>query len=194
MSEGTREHIVRQAAALFNRLGYAGAAMSDVIAATGVQKGGIYWHFGSKEELALEAFDHAAGVMRERLEGALAGERGAPARLHAFVDAWRGLLDSPPLPGGSPLLNTAVEADDGNAALRERARAALASLAARLRHAVLEGRIHGEFRADVDAYRASTVLLATLEGALLLARLHDERRHLDDAAAHLHEMVEGMRG
>ena len=52
--ERTREHILEQAAGLFNRKGFAGASMSDVMAATGLQKGGIYRHFESKEALAAE--------------------------------------------------------------------------------------------------------------------------------------------
>ena len=44
---------------MFNRQGYVGASMRDLIDATGLEKGGIYNHFGSKEQLALEAYDYA---------------------------------------------------------------------------------------------------------------------------------------
>jgi TetR/AcrR family transcriptional repressor of nem operon len=53
----TRERIIARAAPLFNQRGYAGAAMSDIMAATGLEKGGIYRHFGSKESLAHPSFD-----------------------------------------------------------------------------------------------------------------------------------------
>ena len=56
--ERTREGIVAAAAPLFNQRGYAASSMSDVMAATGLEKGGIYRHFESKDELALAAFDH----------------------------------------------------------------------------------------------------------------------------------------
>ena len=54
-AEKTKENIVKQAAALFNQKGYSGSSISDIMQATGLQKGGIYNHFNSKEELALEA-------------------------------------------------------------------------------------------------------------------------------------------
>jgi len=57
--EGTRQEIIRKAAPIFNRKGYSGAALSDLMRATGLEKGGIYRHFGSKQELAADAFDHA---------------------------------------------------------------------------------------------------------------------------------------
>ena len=57
--EETRQEIIRRAAPIFNRKGYSGAALSDLMRATGLEKGGIYRHFESKEELAGDAFDHA---------------------------------------------------------------------------------------------------------------------------------------
>ena len=57
--ERTRQEIIRKAAPVFNQKGYAGAALSDLMRATGLEKGGIYRHFSSKEALASEAFDYA---------------------------------------------------------------------------------------------------------------------------------------
>src|ERR1700733_15617000 len=57
--EQTRLEIIRKAAPIFNQKGYSGAALSDLMRATGLEKGGIYRHFDSKEELAADAFDHA---------------------------------------------------------------------------------------------------------------------------------------
>ena len=57
--EHTRQEIIREAAPIFNRRGYDGAALSDLMKATGLEKGGIYRHFDSKEQLAAEAFDYA---------------------------------------------------------------------------------------------------------------------------------------
>ena len=48
--EHTRQDIIRKAAPIFNQKGYDGAALSDLMRATGLEKGGIYRHFESKEE------------------------------------------------------------------------------------------------------------------------------------------------
>jgi hypothetical protein len=50
--EETRQEIIRKAAPIFNQKGYDGAALSDLMRATGLKKGGIYRHFDSKQELA----------------------------------------------------------------------------------------------------------------------------------------------
>src|SRR5260221_10303143 len=57
--EQTRREIIRKAAPIFNQRGFDGAALSDLMRATGLEKGGIYRHFDSKQQLAGEAFDYA---------------------------------------------------------------------------------------------------------------------------------------
>jgi AcrR family transcriptional regulator len=60
----TREQILFEAACLFNVKGYSGAALSDMMHATGLEKGGIYNHFESKEKtrrrsIRLFGFSHS---------------------------------------------------------------------------------------------------------------------------------------
>ena len=56
--ETTRQQIIQQAAPLFNQRGFAGASMQDIMEATGLEKGCLYRHFASKQELAVEAFHY----------------------------------------------------------------------------------------------------------------------------------------
>src|ERR1700759_1123854 len=57
--ELTRRKIVEAPAPIFNRYGYEGSSLAALMQATGLKKGGIYRHFASKEELAVEAFDYS---------------------------------------------------------------------------------------------------------------------------------------
>src|SRR5260221_13016116 len=61
----TRARIIAEAASLFNQRGFEGGSLSELMEATGLEKGGIYRHFSSKEELAAEAFDYAWKVALE---------------------------------------------------------------------------------------------------------------------------------
>jgi AcrR family transcriptional regulator len=183
--ERTREKIVHQAAGLFNRQGFAGASMADIMAATGLQKGGIYRHFESKEALALEAFDYAVQQMGERFRHALEGKSHALDRLHAITGVFAELHENPPVPGGCPVLNAAIENDDGNPALRERARTAMDGLRSLVVRVVKGGVGRGEIRAETDPEVLATVLISTLEGGVALSRLYDDPVHVRRAAAHL---------
>src|SRR3712207_9141287 len=99
--------------------------MNDLVRETGLEKGGIYNHFSSKEELACAAFDYSTALMRERFEAALASRGGTVERLFAIVDVLGCLADDPPAPGGCPVLNTAGGADGAPPALKTKAQEAM---------------------------------------------------------------------
>jgi len=69
--ERTKAHIVATAAPIFNERGFVGTSLNDILAATGLEKGGIYRHFESKDELAVAAFDYAVKMLQARQRRAL---------------------------------------------------------------------------------------------------------------------------
>jgi TetR/AcrR family transcriptional repressor of nem operon len=187
--EETRKEIIRKSAPIFNRKGYSGAALSDLMRATGLEKGGIYRHFESKEELAGDAFDHAWKVaMDARFEGT-EDIANSVDRLKQIVRNFRdrrtGLV-----PGGCPLLNTAIDSDDGNPQLRAKARQALSSLLSRLQSIADEGQRRGEVRGDVDSAKLAILIASTLEGSIMLSRLQKKEEPRDLAVRHLEEYLE----
>ena len=188
----TRDHIVASAAPLFNRMGFAGAAMSDIMAATGLEKGGLYRHFESKDALALAAFDHALALVSPRLTEALAAPGTALERLDGFARAFLANTEDPPIEGGCPMLNTAVDSDDGHPALRARARQALDYLQRRLAQVVREGLWTSELRPGTDPEAVATFVLASLEGGTMLAGLYGDPDPLRRTAAQLTAYLQGL--
>jgi TetR/AcrR family transcriptional repressor of nem operon len=139
--------------------------------------------------LAGEAFDYAwQKAVERRLEGvdeaADAVER-LKKMIDNFVDIRTGLVA-----GGCPLMNTAVEADDGNPMLRARARGALSGWMARLGKVAEEGIARREIQSRVDCKALSQIIISTLEGALLISRLENDRASLDQVRRHLQEYLE----
>lgn len=183
--ERTRNMIIERSAALFNKQGYLSASMSSVMEETGLEKGGIYNHFGSKEELALQAFDYSVGQMGKRFRAEMQSQAHTVDQLLALVGVFRSMADDPPIPGGCPVMNAAIEADDGHPGLAERARVAMDGLRRLVERTVEQGIIRGEIRADVLPAMVGTVLIATLEGALMMSRLYGDPVHLERAAEHL---------
>ena len=167
--EQTRRKIVEAAAPIFNERGYDGASMADLMAATGLKKGGIYRHFSSKEELAAAAFDYtwkaAQNLRLVNIDESASGTDQLKQLIANFVN-YRG-----PVSGGCPILNTAVDADDGNALLRTRVRKALRNWVARLENIVAKAAERSEIRAEADPKAVATLIVATLEGALMITRL-----------------------
>jgi TetR/AcrR family transcriptional regulator, transcriptional repressor for nem operon len=187
--EMTRRRIVALAAPVFNQKGFAGTALSDLMEATGLEKGGIYRHFDSKQQLAEDAFDFAWATAIEARFTGIDEIPNAVDRLKQFVANFRerraGLVA-----GGCPLLNTAVEADDGNPQLRARVRQALNSWLGRLESIIQQGRQRGDILPSVDAKQLATLIVSTLEGALILSRIQRTSDPLDAACTHLSQHLE----
>jgi TetR/AcrR family transcriptional repressor of nem operon len=181
----TKRRIVERAAPVFNTLGYSRTSMAELTRATGLEKGGIYNHFASKEALALAAFDYAISVVRARFAAALQEVTGTRARLEAIVAVFAAYLEAPPVPGGCPILNTAVEADDTEPALRARAQAAMTDLQKLIGVTVKAGVAGGELRPDADPRAVATIVTATMEGAIMLGRLYDDPAPIRHAVEHL---------
>ncbi len=91
----------------------------------------------------------------------------------------------PSVPGGCPLLNTAIDADDGNRILRERARRALHQWRDILSEIINVGRERKEIRSEIDPKTLATLIIGSLEGALMISRLERNRDALLDTQAHL---------
>ena len=67
-AEATRDSVLRGAAGVFLRLGYANASLSEIIAESQVTKGALYFHFGSKEELARAVIDEGSARFDAKCE------------------------------------------------------------------------------------------------------------------------------
>ena len=186
--EQTRQEIIRKAAPIFNQRGYDGAALSDLMKATGLEKGGIYRHFSSKEVLAAAAFDYA---WRETLNARihdLDTVSNTVDRLKQLVRNFverRGII-----PGGCPLLNTAMDADDGNSVLRKRARKALEGWRSYIVSVIRDGIKMREISPRVNPKKLATLMISLLEGAIMIYRLERNEQALHAVQVHLDDYLE----
>src|SRR5712672_1442103 len=146
--EQTRKKIVQAAAPIFNQRGFEGSSLNDLMEATGLRKGGIYRHFASKEELAADAFDYtweaAWNARLLHVDERTNGIEKLKQLIANFLD------HRSPVAGGCPILNTAIDSDDGNPVLRARVAKALRSWVVRLQTILQQAQERGETRPRVD--------------------------------------------
>ncbi|MGD1094806.1 MAG: TetR/AcrR family transcriptional regulator [Bryobacteraceae bacterium] len=186
--EQTRRNIVAAAAPIFNQHGYEGSSLADLMSATGLKKGGIYRHFSSKEELAAEAFDFTWESAWKARMLHVDKETTGVVRLKQLI---ANFIDyRSPIAGGCPILNTAVDADDGNSLLRERVSKALRWWLGQLQSIVKQAAKRGEIRSGVDPRAVATLVVATLEGALMISRLERSDYALRRAQDYLNRFLE----
>jgi AcrR family transcriptional regulator len=185
--ERTRQNIVETAAVLFNQKGFTGCSMGDIVAATGLEKGTLYGHFSTKEELALLAFDYAWKDTSDKRLRNVETVSNAVDKVRLHVDNY---VNTPSFPGGCPLLNFAIDADDGNLALRTRVRKALKGWEDFLAKIVEEGQSAGEINPEIDPHSVANLVISTLEGATVVARINKRSAALADAQRHLRLYLE----
>ncbi len=188
--ERTKQQVLERAAALFNEGGYRATSISEVMAATGLKKGGIYRHFENKNDLSLQAFDFAVAKMEERFRQKMGVASGARDKLLALIGVYASLPIDPPVPGGCPLLNAAVEADDAYPPLRERAQEVTKGLLKVVADLIQQGKRSGEFGPQVAPASASAVLVASLEGAVMLAKIQGTLAPMNHAVRHLRGWID----
>ncbi len=182
--EATRQRIVVRTADLLNAQGYRSTPVSEIMRVAGLQKGGIYRHFDSRAALTLEAFFYAVARMRDRLSRALEGERTATDRLLALFDVARNILSEEAFRGGCPVMNLAVESDHADPELRNAARTAMTGLIGLFEQVIAQGMKQGEFPKG-DARAQATLIVASLEGGIMLSNLYKDSRHMKAVVDHL---------
>jgi len=189
----TRQRIVELSAPVFNRQGYVGASLRDLTSATGLEKGGIYNHFGSKEQLALEAYDYAFSRVADGLMRSQEGATDAVDRLHRMIAEFARYARKPAIAGGCPIMNTAIESDDTHPELRDRARESMTRWHRLVGRIVKDGVADGTLRTDTDAYDLAALVTGSLEGGLMLSKLFDDPSYIDRIADHLDAHVDSLR-
>ena len=191
--EQTKNHILERSAALFNRFGYTATSFGDIMAETGLKKGGIYNHFASKEALMLEAFEYAVERLNQRYRTALEGESDAVGRLNAVLAVFEATITDPPMRGGCPLLNAATESDDALPVLRSRVRRAINGWLTVIVGIVERGQLDGQLRRDVNAVSTASVIFSALEGAVMLSRLYRDPAHIRNVVAFLRVYLHSLK-
>ncbi|NJK57809.1 MAG: TetR/AcrR family transcriptional regulator [Pleurocapsa sp. SU_5_0] len=189
-AQQTKARIVQQAAEVFNQKGYAGSSVADIMQATGLKKGGIYNHFKSKDELAVAAFDYAVSLMSQKVWSAVKTKRNAIERLQALVSSYLAYIETPPIVGGCPILNTAIEADDTDSPLRDRAIAAINNWRNLIVRIINKGIKKGEIPATIEPDTVATIIICNIEGAIMMSQLEKNPVHLERAIAHLQKYIQ----
>lgn len=186
----TRERIIRESAGLFNTKGYTGTSLSEIIDRCGIRKGGIYNHFENKDEIALAAFDYSFSQIISFLSKALENSNSSKDRLFSICNVYIDIYESNTLEGGCPILNTAVESDDGHPLLKERSQQAMKLFIDRLSMIIVEGIKNKEFRSDIYPEEVSSYFIAVIEGGLMLSKLFDDSKYIRQCTSNVMQYVD----
>lgn len=151
-----RAEMVRAAARLFSERGYHGTSMQHLGEALGLQRGSLYAHIGSKEELLYDVVDEGAEAFLQRAEAAERMEALASVRLRkVLVGHIETAIEH--LHAATVFLNEWRYLSDERRAAIQLKRDRYESI---VKHVIAAGIEAGEFRSDADVGFAARLVLS----------------------------------
>jgi TetR/AcrR family transcriptional repressor of lmrAB and yxaGH operons len=178
--ERTRDRMLATTAELLRCQGYHATGLLQIVERSQTPKGSLYFHFpGGKDELAAEALRHAATSWRAVLSQVLSTTAGDLAGdLVRICDRLAAELESSGYAHGCPLATVTLETAAENEALRE-----VAAEHYRGWEELISERLRAEGMPAERAGAAATLVLSSIEGALLLSRAYHDTTPLRRVAA-----------
>ena len=158
----TRRRILEVAAEAFADRGYAGTSVNDVLKASGVTKGGFYFHFPSKEALALATLRHKQEQWAAMVMAAVMRRPRAIEQLEAMVEALCDLHEQDRACRAISRLCT--ELGDEHPELRPQLGTQLTTWMDIVASIIRKGQDGGEIRTDVDPVMAAEVAVGSFIG------------------------------
>ncbi len=173
-SKDTKKYIIEKVAPVFNKKGFTGTYLSDLEKATGLTKGSIYGNFKNKNEVALEAFRHNYKQLSKKIKLRMEQSKTSKEKIGQFIEFYEDEYENIIHNGGCPILNTAVDADDGNEILKTAVQKAIVNWIELIEDILREGVANNEFK-NIDTYKFSVKIISIIEGSIMLAKALDDK-------------------
>jgi TetR/AcrR family transcriptional repressor of lmrAB and yxaGH operons len=183
----TKHRMLATAAELVQRQGYASTGLNQILAESGAPKGSLYFHFPEgKESLVAQAIEHSSAGLTEMLERVLVHAPSAQAALEAITLYFTTELETSKFTKGCPVATVALEQSATSDALH-------AVCARTYTHwqALIATRLVREGLSKARAGTLAGLILATIEGALVLCRAHRSVEPLRSATLELGSILKG---
>jgi TetR/AcrR family transcriptional regulator, transcriptional repressor for nem operon len=186
----TRQYIIDKSAPVFNTQGYAGTSLKDLTKATGLTKGALYGNFRDKEEIAGAVFQYSMDKVREAARTKMGKAEKYKDKLLSLLDFYAQYVFNSPIPGGCPIMNNAVEADDYHSFIRKAVVTEMKKTTTFISELLEQGIKRGEFRPDIKPRDLALLFFCSIEGAIVVSRVSSSDTAMKLVVSHCRNMVE----
>lgn len=177
--ERSRRRLIDATAALLRKQGFHGTGLAEIVQTSGAPRGSLYFYFpGGKEELACAALAESGAALRQLL-GEVIDAAGDPASaVFAVCQHLGAALAASGWEAGCPLATVALEASAASPLVRETCATHFSAWIE-----LISSRLERAGLAAAEAQELATFALASLEGALLLSKVHRDPAPLHTTGA-----------
>ncbi len=190
--ERTRQDIIETTAPLFNSRGFDGTSLSVLCEATGLTKGALYGNFSGKEELYKASFQYAMSKVRSGIRKEVDMCITNKEKLLAVVDFFARHVLDPPVKGGCPLLNTAIEADDHHKSMKKLVAVELELTILFLAQLIENGKKVGEFLKNIKSRDVALAVFCSIEGAIMFSRVSSSEEAMNVAVKNIKSQISSI--
>lgn len=190
--EVTKNLILYKAGILFNTKGYKATSISDITKATKLTKGAIYRHFANKQTLESEAFEYLITIVFSKLSEKIKAADNAKDKIYSVLSFFESYITKEPIKGGCPLLNVAIEVDDGNSLLKKQAQKVLDNLKLSVCKVLDNGIKFKQIKKDINKQQIAISLIAGIEGALMMSKLMGNNKDIKVMTKQLYALVDDI--
>jgi len=164
--EARKQEILAAATAVFAQKGFDGASMDDIVQASGLSKGGLYWHFKSKDDIIAAILNEFFSQEMDFLDALLQAEGSATARLQQLGQ--QVMVDVAHMQELLPISLEFYALAARRETVREQLQDYFEQYRLTLATLIQVGIDAGEFDTAVAAEQAALNLIAQFEGLVLL--------------------------
>jgi TetR/AcrR family transcriptional repressor of lmrAB and yxaGH operons len=175
-----KQSLVRTAMRLFRRQGYASTGLQQILEQSGAPKGSLYYYFpDGKEALGEAAVELAGGMVREMLAELAARHADPKAFLAAYCKVMAGWMQESHFRSGCPVATTLLETAPASPAITAAGARAIDGWIDVVAGVLARGKPKPTAR---EARSKAQLVVAAMEGALILARVRRSTRPILDVA------------
>ncbi len=173
-----QESLVRTAMRLFRRQGYASTGLAQILAESGAPRGSLYHYFpNGKEAVGEAAVELAGGLIRSMLAELAARHRDSKAFVRGYCKVMADWMEESGFRSGCPIATTLLETAPGSPSITAAGRRAIDGWID-----VIAGALAADGTERRAARSKAQLIVAAMEGALILARVRESSRPILDVA------------
>lgn len=193
-ADATRTRLLDFAFSEIYANGFQGLRVDTLLEKAGLTKGAFYHHFPSKQALGLAVIDEVLAGMADLIWGDHLRQYDDPIEgIEASVALALGMLGERCTTLGCPINNLAQEMSGIDDAFRERLNQVFRGIVANIEAALRRGQARGVVRAEIDPKAVATFVLASVEGAIGLAKSARSTAVLDAAVGEAKRYLASLR-
>lgn len=167
----TKERIKEAALTLFHSRGYNSTSISDIIESTGVKKGNLYFHYSSKENLAIEVLREALKLYEAFINSRISGTTSVE-KLESLIDAIAEYHINGNFRDGCIFGNMALETGGADSEISEFVRDVFIRWESNFEKLLSRGVKEGHLVLRENPRVFARMIISSIEGGLMLSKIY----------------------